>query len=44
MGFLSSTGVSKNEPSVPDENPERPSARPDDFYADLIARRPGLVD
>src|SRR5258708_405639 len=44
MGFLSSTSVSKNEPIAPDKSPETPSARPDDFYADLIARRPGLVD
>jgi len=44
MGFLSSKSATKNEPSVPDKSPETPSARADDFYADLIARRPGLVD
>src|ERR1700728_4725515 len=44
MGFLSSKSASKDEPIVPDKNLEPPSARPDDFYADLIARRPGLVD
>ena len=44
MGFLSSTSVSKNEPTAPDKSPETPLAAADDFYADLIARRPGLVD
>ena len=46
MGFLSSTSTSpsKNELIVPDKSPETPSAGADDFYADLIARRPGLVD
>src|SRR6202521_1577624 len=44
MGILSSKSASKNAPIVPDKSPEAPSARPDDFYADLIARRPGLLD
>src|ERR1700727_1331254 len=44
MGFLSGASVRKNEPVVSDKSSETPSARPDDFYADLIARRPGLVD
>src|ERR1700734_3355900 len=44
MGFLSSKSTRKNEPTVSDKSPETPAATTDDFYADLIARRPGLVD
>ena len=44
MGFLSSKSISKSEPAVADKTPETPSARPDNVYADLIARRPGLLD
>src|ERR1700723_1253994 len=44
MGFLSSKSAVKTEPAVADRAPETPSARPDDVYADLIARRPGLLD
>ena len=44
MGFLSSTSAIKPEPTVLDKNPETPSPRPDDVYADLITRRPALLD
>jgi hypothetical protein len=44
MGFLSSKSAVKTEPAIKDMSPETPSARPDDVYADLIARRPGLLD
>ena len=44
MGFLSSKSAAKSEPAIKDTSPETPSARPDDVYADLIARRPGLLD
>jgi pilus assembly protein CpaF len=44
MGFLSSKNAGESVRKVRDEGPETPSARPDDFYADLIARRPGLLD
>src|SRR5271166_3909701 len=44
MGFLSSKNAGESDRSVRDTTSETPSARPDDFYADLIARRPGLLD
>jgi pilus assembly protein CpaF len=44
MGFLSSKSTGENERTVQDKSPETPSASPDDFYADLIARRPSLLD
>jgi pilus assembly protein CpaF len=44
MGFLSAKTLGKSEPAVADKTPETSSARPDDVYADLIARRPGLLD
>src|SRR5580704_8460867 len=44
MGFLSSKSAVKSEPAIKDTSPETLSARPDDVYADLIARRPGLLD
>jgi pilus assembly protein CpaF len=44
MGFLSSKNAGESDRTVRDTASETPSARPDDFYADLIARRPGLLD
>ena len=44
MGFLNTKTEGKSEPALTDRVPETPPARPDDFYADLIARRPGLLD
>src|SRR5271163_3726779 len=45
MGFLSSSKNSgESDRAVPDTASKTPSAHPDDFYADLIARRPGLLD
>src|SRR6201996_5238066 len=44
MGFLNTKTVGKSELAVADKTPEPPAARPDDLYADLIARRPGLLD
>ncbi|HEY5207543.1 MAG TPA: hypothetical protein VIJ63_23555, partial [Roseiarcus sp.] len=44
MGFLSSKSAVKTEPTVKETSPETPSSRPDDVYADLITRRPGLLD
>jgi pilus assembly protein CpaF len=44
MGFLSSKNAAESDRTVRDTASETPSARPDDFYADLIARRPGLLD
>jgi pilus assembly protein CpaF len=44
MGFLSSKNAGESDRTVRDTTSETPSARPDDFYADLIARRPGLLD
>ncbi|HEV7479956.1 MAG TPA: hypothetical protein VGO05_06705, partial [Roseiarcus sp.] len=44
MGFLSSKSAVKTEPTVKETSEEAPSARPDDIYAELIARRPALLD
>ena len=44
MGFLSSKNGGESDRGVRDARPEAPSAPKDDFYADLIARRPGLLD
>ena len=44
MGFLNSKTIAKSEPTIKEASAETPSARPDDVYADLIARRPGLLD
>ena len=44
MGFLNSKTIAKSEPTIKEASEETPSARPDDVYADLIARRPGLLD
>jgi hypothetical protein len=40
MGFLSSKNAGENDRAVRDTGSESPSARQDDFYADLITRRP----
>jgi pilus assembly protein CpaF len=44
MGFLSNKNAGENDRVVRDTGSEAPSARQDDFYADLITRRPGLLD
>ncbi len=44
MGFLSTKSVGKSEPTIADKTPETSSTRPDDHYAVLVARRPGLLD
>ncbi len=44
MGFLSSKNAGENDRAVRDTGSESRSARQDDFYADLITRRPGLLD
>src|ERR1700759_5583949 len=45
MGFLSSKNVSETERTAREKSVEAPRpARQDDFYADLITRRPGLLD
>jgi hypothetical protein len=44
MGFLSSKNTGEADRAVRQASPETPPALRDDFYADLIARRPGLVD
>jgi pilus assembly protein CpaF len=44
MGFLSSKSAVKTDPTVKETSEETPSARPDDIYAELIARRPALLD
>src|ERR1700753_4399137 len=44
MGFLSTKSAVKPEPAAQEKSHDIPPSRPDDFYADLIARRPKLVD
>ena len=44
MGFLSNKSAIKTEQTIKETSEETPSARPDDVYADLITRRPGLLD
>ena len=43
MGFLSSKSGGESDREARSES-EAPPAQKDDFYADLIARRPGLLD
>src|ERR1700753_2495244 len=44
MGFLSTKSAVKPEPAAQEKSHDIPPSRPDDIYADLIARRPSLLD